>query len=95
MSRVQKLRLLEKPSVRPINTNSSISDIPVTISGFIIGMLVTDITEFFIALCLNLTIPVAAAVPMTEAIAAERVASIRVFLSAVRAAVLENSSRYQ
>ena len=45
MSSVQKLRELELPNSRPTNTNSSIRETPVTISGFIMGILVTSITE--------------------------------------------------
>lgn len=45
ISIVAKLRELRVPMKRPINTKSSMSDTPVTISGFIIGILVTVITE--------------------------------------------------
>ena len=55
-------------------------DIPVTISGFIMGILVTDFIAPFTYLFLILYIPSAAAVPITVARIAERTASIRVLL---------------
>ena len=41
MSMVQKLRLVAAPKSRPTNTNMSIREMPVIISGFIMGILVT------------------------------------------------------
>ena len=42
MSNVQKVRLFRCPSIRvPTKTNSRERDTPVTISGFVMGMLVS------------------------------------------------------
>ena len=59
ISIVAKLRELRVPMKRPINTKSSMSDTPVTISGFIIGILVTVITELLKAPRLILNIATA------------------------------------
>ena len=76
-----------RASVTPISlaqkTNRSIIEIPVTISGFIIGILVTPITVFLTNLFLKTLIPTAAAVPITVAISDDETASIRVFLRAL------------
>ena len=72
----------------------SIIDIPVTISGFIIGTLVTDVMEVLRILLLILYIPSAAAVPITVARRAERIARTRVLRRAVNASGDEKSSAY-
>ena len=41
ISIVQKLRLVDMPNREPTNTNISISEMPVIMSGFIMGMFVT------------------------------------------------------
>ena len=41
MSIVQKFRLVAAPNSLPTNTNISISEMPVMMSGLIIGMFVT------------------------------------------------------
>ena len=41
MSMVKKFRLVAAPKSRPTNTNMSIREIPVMISGLIIGISVT------------------------------------------------------
>ena len=79
ISIVAKLRELRVPMKRPINTKSSMSDTPVTISGFIIGILVTVITELLKAPRLILNIATAAAVPRSVAITAEVSARTSVF----------------
>ena len=76
-------------------TNSSIIDTPVTISGFIIGMLVTVMIVLLAARFFSLKIPTAATVPMIVAISEDETASTRVFLSAASVAPSRNSSRYQ
>ena len=54
MSIVQKLSELAIPNTLPANTNMSISEIPVIISGFVIGMSVTVLKVALIALFLSL-----------------------------------------
>ena len=95
MSRVQKERELASPNQRPMNTNSSISDTPVTMSGFIMGMLVTVITVWDRARERMRWMPTAAMVPMTVAILAESTASSRVLRRAVMVSELEKTSPYQ
>ena len=53
--------------MRAANTNSSIREIPVTMSGFIMGMFVTVITALRSRLDHILWMPTAARVPMTVA----------------------------
>ena len=55
-------------------TKSSIIETPVTISGFIIGTFVTDMTAVFIWRFLILLMPKAANVPITVAIRDEATA---------------------
>ena len=58
-------------------------DIPVTISGFIIGTFVTVISVFLYILFLPLKIPTAAAVPNNVAKIDETTARIKVFFKAL------------
>ena len=94
-STVAKLRLAAPASLTQTKTNSSIIEIPVTISGFIIGMLVTVMIALFAARLFNLKIPTAATVPITVAISEDDTASRSVFFSAASVAPSRNSSRYQ
>ena len=77
----------------PINTKSSASETPVTISGFDIGIFVTDITRlrvrFFILL-----MPSAAVVPSKVATTLEATARIRVFSKSPIRLEFVNSSLY-
>jgi hypothetical protein len=68
---------------------------PVTISGFIIGIFVTDNKDLLEKFLLNFDIPTAAAVPITVEIVAELIAKIKVFFSALKVSGLLNSSLYQ
>ena len=75
-------------------TKNSIIDIPVTISGFIIGMFVTERTAFFANLFFMRWMPAAAAVPMTVASAEEQIARTSVFRRAANVSGERKSSRY-
>jgi hypothetical protein len=77
-----------------MKTNTSISEIPVTISGFTIGSCVIIITDDLRGLLLILSIPSAANVPITVDISEESTARISVFISAVLAVSSKNSSLY-
>ena len=94
MSSVQKLSDVPAPTSLPMNTNKSISDTPVTISGFIIGMFVTLSMSPFAHFERILYMPTAASVPSRVAITADASARTSVFLSAVMVPLLANSSRY-
>ena len=76
-------------------TNSSIMDTPVTISGFIIGMLVTDMMELLRYLFLMRSMPKAASVPMNVAIRDDVIARKREFFNDSNAFVSLKSSPYQ
>ena len=76
-------------------TKRSIIDTPVTISGFIIGMLVTDLTAPLNTLLRVWWRPRAAKVPISVAMVEERTARISEFLSAVNASSSAKSSSYQ
>jgi hypothetical protein len=65
-----------------MKTKSNIIDTPVTISGFIIGMLVTFITEFLMIPFFHLSMPTAAAVPIIVANKAEPTAKAKVLVRA-------------
>ena len=95
MSRLQNDREVAQPIHRPMNTNSSISDTPVTMSGFIMGMLVTVITVWDSSRERMRWMPTAAMVPMTVATLAESTAKIRVLRRAVMVSELEKTSPYQ
>ena len=66
-----------------MKTNNSISETPVTISAFIIGMFVIVKTAFLENFFLSAVMPTAAAVPKTVEITAESTATIRVCSRAV------------
>ena len=69
-------------------------EIPTTISGLIIGILVTAIVEPFMYLFCILLIPYAAIVPITVAAKDEIIARISVFLRALSVAESLKSSPY-
>ena len=47
ISIVQKLRLVPRPMSRPAKTNMSIREMPVMMSGFVMGMFVTVFIAVF------------------------------------------------
>ena len=75
--------------------NSNISETPVTISAFIIGMLVTDIIADLANLLRIPIIPTDAAVPKTVEIHADRIAIKTVCFSASNISVLKARLAYQ
>ena len=77
-----------------MNTNKSIIETPVTISGFIIGILVTVITLDLTTPFFILSIPTAARVPITVAVIAEVTARMSVFVKAFIVALSLKSSTY-
>ncbi len=77
-----------------MNTNISISEMPVMISGLVMGMLVTVLMAARAYLLRSLSMPTAAAVPMAVAITEEEQARIRVFFRDSRVSPSRNSSRY-
>ena len=91
ISTVQKPRKDDDLRIFATNTKRSIIDIPVTISGFIIGICVADIVTFFICLFLILEMPYAAAVPIIVEISDDKIAKMSVFLSAFNVAVSVNT----
>ena len=95
ISTVKNPRDSESPKSLPTNMNSSIREIPVTISAFIIGICVTDIMIFLGILRLIAVMPTAAAVPSTVEIKAEDTAIIKVCCSALIIAVSDVSPAYQ
>ena len=96
MKRVQKLSLSSvAPMSVPTKTNRSIIETPVTISGFIIGTFVIELTMPRIRRERIRSSPTAAHVPMTVAVSDEVTASISVFLKALNTSPLLNSSPYQ
>ena len=64
MSMVPKFKLVRIPMRRPKKTNISIREMPVMISGFTMGRLVTVFMAAFMYLLRSLFMPTAAAVPM-------------------------------
>ena len=76
-------------------TKSSIIETPVTISGFIIGTFVTDMTAVLMWRFLIAFIPNAAKVPISVARSEEMTARESEFLSAVSAVESLKSSLYQ
>ena len=95
MSMVPKFRLEEAPKSLPTNTNMSMRDIPVMISGFTIGMFVVVSMAVFRNLFLRLFIPTAAAVPRTVDMTDAESARMRVFLRDPRVSESLKSSLYQ
>lgn len=96
MKSVQKLSLSSvAPMSVPTNTKRSIIETPVTISGFIMGILVTELTSPRIRRERIRSSPTAAQVPITVAVTAELTARISVLRSASKTSLLRKSSRYQ
>ena len=93
-SMVQKDRLLDSPSRDPTKTNISMREMPVMMSGLIMGMLVTVSMAARTYLLRSLWMPTAAAVPITVAMTAEEQARMRVFFSDRRVSPSRKSSRY-
>ena len=85
--------MVENPSENRNAMKSSIREMPVTISAFSMGMLVTPIMVVRNFRCMD-WIPIAAAVPMTVAIRADRRAMIRVVYRAFIICSFLNSSTY-
>ena len=75
------MRIVPKPRVKRKAMNSSIREIPVTISAFNIGIFVTPMIRFLGSFFM-LRIATAAIVPRTVAIEADTKAIIRVFCKA-------------
>ena len=90
-------KLSESPELMalPTNTNKSISDTPVTISGFIIGIFVTVIAVLLSSFERILYMPTAASVPSSVEHTAEQSDNISVFFKAVTVALLWNTDSYQ
>ena len=82
------------PKIEPTKTNRSIIDTPVTISGFIIGMLVVVIMAVRTNLRFIWKIPTVLKVPKTVAITEDKTAKIRVFLRASMVELSFKSSPY-
>ena len=78
MSMVPKFKLVRMPMSRPKKTNISIREMPVMISGFTMGRLVTVFMAAFMYLLRSLFMPTAAAVPMMVESSAAHRARIRV-----------------
>ena len=79
---VQKLRLVDAPNSLPTKTNISIREIPVMISGLVMGMSVTVFITALDHLERSLLIPTAAAVPITVEITVAEAARISVLRTA-------------
>ena len=91
---VQKLRLVVLPNREPTKTNMSISEMPVMISGLIMGMFVTVFIAARSQRLRSLLMPTAAAVPMTVAMSEALTARISVLRTAFSVSPSRNSSRY-
>ena len=94
ISTVAKPKDSLSPISLPKNMNRSINEIPVTMSGFIIGILVAVIIADLVHLRLYSKMPTAATEPKIVAIKEESKAKTRVFLRAVIVASLSKSSKY-
>ena len=94
MSMVQKLRLVAAPKIRPMKTNISIREMPVIMSGFVMGMSVTVFSTARTPRERSLLMPTAAAVPITVEITVALAASTRVFRRASRVFRSLSNSRY-
>ena len=94
ISMVQKLKLVDAPNSLPTKTNISIREIPVIISGLVMGMSVTVFITALDHLERSLLMPTAAAVPITVEIAVAEAARIRVLRRASRVLRSFSSSRY-
>ena len=88
----QKPRLVVAPNSRPKNTNMSMSEMPVMMSGFIMGMSVAVSSAVRRYLLRSLFMPTAAAVPITVETIDAITARISVFLSALSVSPSRNSS---
>ena len=95
MSRVPKPKRSRVPRKVATATKSSIMDTPVTISGFIMGMLVTLMMGFWRYLRFMRWSPRAPKVPRTVAHTEELTASTRELRRAEKASSSWNSSSYQ
>ena len=95
ISIVVKFRLVAAPKSRPTKTNISIREIPVIISGLIMGILVTVSRDARRSLLRSLSIPTAAAVPITVEIRDALNARIRVLRTERSVSVSLNNSLYQ
>ena len=94
ISMVQKLREFARPKSRPTNTNISIREMPVMISGFVMGMSVATFSVARSHLERSFMMPTEAAVPMTVEIAIADTARSRVLRTLCRVASSRSSSRY-
>ena len=88
----QKPRLVDAPSSRPKNTNMSISEMPVMMSGFITGMSVAVSSAARRYLLRIRFMPTAAAVPIAVDTSDATTARMSVFLSALSVSPSRNSS---
>ena len=88
------IRIVLNPRLMPNAINPSIKEIPVTISALSIGILLTAITTV-LGTFLILLIPIAATVPISVAISADKNAITSVFLKADIIVALLKSSEYQ
>lgn len=95
MSMVQKFRLVAAPKSRPTKTNMSMREMPVMMSGLIMGMFVTVSQAARRARERRRKMPTAAAVPMTVDTAEAARARIRVLRTVERVSASRKSSRYQ
>ena len=91
---MKKFSEVVAPTSLPTKTNRSMRDTPVTISGFIMGIFVTVISELLKSPRRIRNIATAAAVPRTVAITAESAARISVFFTAVTVSPEEKISPY-
>ena len=94
ISSVPKPKVFDVPRMVAAATNSSIMETPVTISGFIMGILVTVCTAPRSQRLRMVCSPSAPKVPMTVAISAALTASTTELRREVSASSSANSSRY-
>ena len=94
ISMVQKLRLVDAPNSLPTKTNISIREIPVMISGFVMGISVTVFITALDHFARSLLMPTAAAVPMIVEITVAEAARTKVLRTASRVLRSFSSSRY-
>ena len=95
ISMVIRPNFIGRKAIPDAATKRSIMETPVTISGFIIGMFVTEDIAVFKNLLFILSMPSAANVPITVARSEEETARISEFLSAFSACASRKSSLYQ
>jgi len=93
-SMVKKFRLVERPKSRPTKTNISMSEMPVMMSGFVMGMSVTVFMTVRYHLERSLFIPTAPRVPITVETAVAEAARSSVFFTDSRVLRSANSSSY-